>query len=188
VGAPWLLYHSSTLSVLPQVNAQPTPIRVLIVAIQGYFTCYGTVNYSDSISWRLPLGLQAVVAIVLAVGTPFFPHSPDWLLSVGRRSEAEAAARTLGLQPTEIHKEDEGFGSGPAPEASRQTLKQQATELWAKDVRFRTLFGLFLMGMGQVCRVIFGWFSFLTTEQACGIDAVLYVRGPYHCVSWPDFF
>ncbi|KAJ7836209.1 general substrate transporter [Mycena leptocephala] len=100
------------------------PLLNTLGVAAGYFTCYGTVNYSDSISWRLPLGLQAVVAIVLAVGTPFFPHSPDWLLSV----------------------------------ASRQTLKQQATELWAKDVRFRTLFGLFLMGMGQ----------------ACGIDAVLY--------------
>ncbi|KAJ7860917.1 general substrate transporter [Mycena leptocephala] len=135
------------------------PLLNTLGVAAGYFTCYGTVNYSGSISWRLPLGLQAVVAIVLAVGTPFFPHSPDWLLSVGRRGEAEAAALTLGLQPTEIHKEDEGFASGPAPEASRQTLKQQATELWAKDVRFRTLFGLFLMGMGQ---------------QACGIDAVLY--------------
>ncbi|KAJ7770997.1 general substrate transporter [Mycena maculata] len=124
----------------------------------GYFTCFGTVKRAASISWRLPLGLQAVVAIVLAIGTPFCPHSPHWLLSVARPSDAEAAALTLGLQLTEIRKEDEVSASGPAREASKQTLKQQAKALFAKDVRFRTLFGLFLMGM----------------QQACGIDAVLY--------------
>ncbi|KAJ7628434.1 general substrate transporter [Roridomyces roridus] len=107
----------------------------------GYFTCFGTVRHAGSISWRLPLGLQAVVAIVLAIGTPFFEHSPHWLLSVGRSRDAEAAALRLGLQLAEVRKEDE-----------------QAKELFAPDVRFRTLLGLFLMGM----------------QQACGIDAVLY--------------
>jgi hypothetical protein len=104
--------------------------------------------------------VQAVVAIVLAIGTPFFPHSPHWLLSVNRPVDAEAATLTLGLQLTEIRKEDETSAGGPARAAVvKQTFKQQAKELWAKDVRFRTFFGLFLMGM----------------QQACGIDAVLYV-------------
>ncbi|KAJ7827616.1 general substrate transporter [Mycena olivaceomarginata] len=122
----------------------------------GYFTCFATVKDAGSFSWRLPLGLQAVVAILLAIGTPFFPHSPHWLLSVGRPADAEAATLALGLQLTEIRKEDDA--GGPAVAAPKQTLKQQVKGLWAKDVRFRTFFGLFLMGM----------------QQACGIDAVLY--------------
>ncbi|KAJ6464574.1 general substrate transporter [Mycena sanguinolenta] len=121
----------------------------------GYFTCFGSVRLVGSFSWRLPLVLQAIVAIILAIGTPFFPHSPHWLLSVGRPAEAEVATLKLGLRLAEIRKEGETAASGPA---AKQTLKQQAKELWAKDVRFRTLFGLFLMGM----------------QQACGIDAVLY--------------
>ncbi|KAJ7131666.1 general substrate transporter [Mycena crocata] len=121
----------------------------------GYFTCFGTVRHAGSFSWRFPLGLQAVVAMVLAIGTPFFPHSPQWLLSVSRPTDAEAATLTLGLQLTEIRKE---AASGPAKEAVKQTLIQQAKELWAKDIRFRTCFGLFLMSM----------------QQASGIDAVLY--------------
>jgi len=120
----------------------------------GYFTCFGAVKHAGSFSWRLPLGLQAVVAMLLAIGTPFFPHSPHWLLSVGRPADAEAATLALGLQLTEIRKEDETS----AADVAKQTWKQQAKELWAKDVRFRTFFGLFLMGM----------------QQACGIDAVLY--------------
>ncbi|KAJ6492031.1 general substrate transporter [Mycena sanguinolenta] len=124
----------------------------------GYFTCFGTVKHAGSFSWRLPLGLQAVVAILLAIGTPFFPHSPHWLLSVGRPVDAEAAALTLGLHLTEIRKEDEAAANGAAVSAAKQSWKQQAKELWTKDVRFRTFFGLFLMGM----------------QQATGIDAVLY--------------
>ncbi|KAJ7462013.1 general substrate transporter [Mycena latifolia] len=124
----------------------------------GYFTCFGTVKYKDSFSWRFPLGLQAAVAIVLAIGTPFFPHSPHWLLSVNRPGDAEAATLKLGLQLTEIRKEGEASTGASAREVVKQTFKQQAKELWAKDVRFRTFFGLFLMGM----------------QQACGIDAVLY--------------
>ncbi|KAJ7937024.1 general substrate transporter [Mycena leptocephala] len=123
----------------------------------GYFTCFGSVKHAGSLSWRLPLGLQAVVAIVLAIGTPFLPHSPHWLLSAGRPADAEVATLKLGLQLTEIRKEDEA-SAGPATQIAKQTFKQQAKELWAKDVRFRTFFGLFLMGM----------------QQACGIDAVLY--------------
>ncbi|KAJ6560253.1 general substrate transporter [Mycena capillaripes] len=125
----------------------------------GYFTCFGSVKYAGNFSWRLPLGLQAVVAFVLAVGTPFFPHSPHWLLSVGRPVAAEAAALKLGLQLTEIRKAGEISASGPATEVAKRSFIQQAKELWAKDVRFRTFFGFFLMVMQQ---------------QACGIDAVLY--------------
>ncbi|KAJ7130959.1 general substrate transporter [Mycena filopes] len=126
--------------------------------VTGYFTCFATVKHAGSFSWRLPLGLQAVVAIILAIGTPFFPHSPHWLLSVERQADAEAATVALGLQLTEIRKEGAAAGVGPGTVVAKQTFKQQAKELWAKDVRFRTFFGLFLMGM----------------QQACGIDAVLY--------------
>ncbi|KAJ7359236.1 general substrate transporter [Mycena albidolilacea] len=137
-----------------------TTVQLLntIGVASGYFTCFGTVKHAGSFSWRLPLGLQAVVAILLAIGIPFFPHSPHWLLSVGRAADAEKATLTLGLHLTEIRKEDEASASGPGVAAAKQGFKQQAKGLWAKDVRFRTFFGLFLMGM----------------QQACGIDAVLY--------------
>ncbi|KAF7336888.1 MFS sugar [Mycena venus] len=131
----------------------------LVIGIAaGYFTCFGTVKHAGSFAWRLPLGLQAVIAMLLAIGTPFFPHSPHWLLRVGRPADAEAATLTLGLQLTEIRKEGEISTSGPAANVPKQTLKQQAKELFSKDVRFRTFLGLFLSGM----------------QQASGIDAVLY--------------
>ncbi|KAK0210316.1 general substrate transporter, partial [Desarmillaria ectypa] len=44
--------------------------------VTGYFTCYGSIKVPGSFSWRFPLALQAMVAIILAIGTPFFQHSP----------------------------------------------------------------------------------------------------------------
>jgi sugar porter (SP) family MFS transporter len=45
---------------------------------------------SSSASWRIPLGLQIVPALVLAIGIPFLPFSPRWLMAKGRESEAMA--------------------------------------------------------------------------------------------------
>jgi hypothetical protein len=69
-------------------------------------------------------------------------------MSVGRLPDAEAATVTLGLQLAEIRKEG---GAATATEMAKHSFKQQAKALWAKDVRFRTFFGMFLMAMQQVC-------------------------------------
>ncbi len=42
----------------------------------------------SSASWRIPLGLQIVPALILAIGILFFPFSPRWLMANGRESEA----------------------------------------------------------------------------------------------------
>ena len=39
------------------------------------------------ISFRLPIGLQMVSAIILGVGIQFFPYSPRWLALVDRTDE-----------------------------------------------------------------------------------------------------
>jgi sugar porter (SP) family MFS transporter len=42
----------------------------------------------SSASWRIPLGLQIVPALILAIGILFFPFSPRWLMANGREREA----------------------------------------------------------------------------------------------------
>lgn len=78
----------------------------------------------------------------MAVGTPFLPHSPHWLLHVGRHAEAEAAAVKFGIGITEARKESR-------TSVVKANVLKDAKRLWAKDVRFRTILGLFLMGMQQ---------------------------------------
>lgn len=65
------------------------------------FLCYQFGNFysilvthlyfsSSSASWRIPLALQIIPAIILTLGIPFLPFSPRWLMSKGRESEAMA--------------------------------------------------------------------------------------------------
>jgi sugar porter (SP) family MFS transporter len=42
----------------------------------------------SSAAWRIPLALQIVPALILAVGILFFPFSPRWLMAQGRDDEA----------------------------------------------------------------------------------------------------
>ncbi|KAJ7696833.1 hypothetical protein B0H17DRAFT_1197930 [Mycena rosella] len=124
----------SSITVYVMENSPPSK-RGRTMTILQLFNTLGIA--ADSFSWRFPLGLQAVVAIVLAIGTPFFPHSPHWLLSVNRSHEAAAGAQVVQL-----------------------TLKQQAKELWTKDV--------------PPSRPPPDLLWHISHGRACGIDAVLY--------------
>ncbi|KIY66042.1 general substrate transporter [Cylindrobasidium torrendii FP15055 ss-10] len=115
----------------------------------GFFTCYGSVNIASSASWRLPVIVQSVVAITLAVGTPFCPHSPRWLRHAGRVAEIERACIRLGAVEYEPSSDDL---------QERPAFKAQIRQLWAKDLRMRTIFCVVMMSL----------------QQLSGIDAVLY--------------
>ncbi|KAL5358145.1 general substrate transporter [Aspergillus floccosus] len=52
-------------------------------------------------SWRLPLAIQIVPAIVLGLGMLFFPDTPRWLLMTGREKEARLALARLRRCPVE---------------------------------------------------------------------------------------
>ncbi|CAF4980380.1 unnamed protein product [Rotaria sp. Silwood1] len=63
----------------------------------SFWTNYGTdmLFSSSSASWRIPLGLQMVPALILTIGIPFFPFSPRWLMANGREKEAMAVLNKI---------------------------------------------------------------------------------------------
>lgn len=81
----------------------------------GFFCCYGSVNIPSSISWRLPFIIQTITATSIAATTPFLPYSPRWLVSKGRRNEAEEVLDSvLGVETKGSEERLEMFAIGPA--------------------------------------------------------------------------
>lgn len=124
----------------------------------GYFTCFGTLRLSSEWAWRTPYLMQVLLAIILAIGSLMLPHSPRWLKHVGRERDAEAAWARLGVSLAVAEKEEEAVARDEQLQADNHGLRATWHALWSKDVRRRTLLGLFMMGMGN----------------ASGVDGVLY--------------
>ncbi|KAI5799038.1 general substrate transporter [Geopyxis carbonaria] len=116
----------------------------------GYFTCYGTLQHKPALSWRTPFVVQIATSTLLAAGAPWLPHSPRWLLLVGRRPAAAAALTTLGVPNAEAA---EVLAHSKAP-TSGGTLRAS----WAPALRSRTALAVYMMA----------------TQQLAGIDGVLY--------------
>ncbi|CAI1726493.1 hypothetical protein SEUBUCD646_0O02610 [Saccharomyces eubayanus] len=55
----------------------------------GYCTNYGTKTYSNSVQWRVPLGLGFAWALFMIGGMTFVPESPRYLVEVGKIEEAK---------------------------------------------------------------------------------------------------
>ena len=123
----------------------------------GYFTCYGSINLSSSISWRLPFILQTFFAIGLAVSCMYLPSSPRWLIHKGRQEEARRKIERLGLSREEFeHTISTSVETANEPPLSAW---QELLRIFRRQYRMRTGLGLFILGMIQLS----------------GIDGVLYV-------------
>lgn len=122
----------------------------------GYFTCYGTIQINSPMSWRTPFMIQAAFGIILTISCLYLPPSPRWLLLKGRREEALQALERLNIPRAEAEKDI----LRPAnANASTAISARDFVTIFKKEYRGRTLLGLFILGMIQLC----------------GIDGVLYV-------------
>jgi len=144
-----------------------TQLFVTLGILCGYFTCYGSVELDGSaMAWRIPYAVQIACSVVLAAGAMLLPHSPRWLRHVGRHQDAERALQKLGVTPEELGLDElepvvpAEKGQDAASKPEHQGLWDMWLSLWRKDVRKRTLLGVYLQ------------FGIMTS----GIDGILYVR------------
>ncbi|KFY17269.1 hypothetical protein V492_00787, partial [Pseudogymnoascus sp. VKM F-4246] len=156
-------------------------VQLLICAgiMGGYFICYGTVNINSSLSWRLPLAIQAgIAAFGAGASALYLPPSPRWLAHKGRREEASKVWDLLGVSAAEREKdllenpetlvpETNELNDLPAVHttaldrgflARLRRNERKTASVFGKEGRKQMLLGVFMMAM----------------QQLSGIDGVLY--------------
>ena len=142
-----------------------TQIMISTGIVAGYFICYGTASLAGSLSWRLPLAIQAAIALSNAAACSLVPQSPRWLLAKGMTEQARQTIAQLGIaqeEQEELFRQSVAGGLEHSPNLSfwdsvRETLRK-FKEAFAAPVRGRMAFGCFILAM----------------QQFSGIDGVLY--------------
>ncbi|KAI1865434.1 uncharacterized protein JN550_008191 [Neoarthrinium moseri] len=123
--------------------------------VAGFFISYGTASLQGSISWRLPIAIQAFLAFANAALCGLVPPSPRWLFAKGRPEQARTIIAMLGLDDDEQAELLTLAVSGleHSPDLSFwHNLRQTAIEFreaFSKPFRARTVFGCFIMAMQQ---------------------------------------
>ncbi|KAL0955572.1 hypothetical protein HGRIS_001810 [Hohenbuehelia grisea] len=99
----------SMLSPLYMAEISPPEVRGSLMALEqfaivlgvvfGFWTGYFTRAIPGSWSWRIPLGIQIIPGIILALGCIFLPPSPRLLVARGRFEEALQSLGRLRARP-----------------------------------------------------------------------------------------
>ncbi|KAF8626943.1 hypothetical protein AX15_004621 [Amanita polypyramis BW_CC] len=107
----------STLSPIYMAEISPPELRGSLTALEqfsivlgvvfGFWTGFFTRSLSGSLSWRIPLAIQLIPGIILALGCIYLPPSPRLLVLQGRYDEALQSLARLrsvpGSQPGPSH-------------------------------------------------------------------------------------
>lgn len=147
-----------TMTSIPQFT-------IVCGLVIGFFMSYGTAGLPSSASWRLPLGVAAVLAFVFTAMNVFMPPSPRWLLAQGQMERARVVIAALGLEEAEQKEMLASLSSTPLEHPpggsvwdSLARTFRDFSHAFSAPFRSRTAFGCFIMGF----------------QQFCGIDGILY--------------
>ena len=98
---------------------------ILLGYVAGFLVADYGAALTDDATWRVMLGLGAVLPAVVLCGLAYLPESPRWLMARGRRAEAAAVlTRFLGdaqlaaatLRATVAIAEDAHIRAAPPPQ------------------------------------------------------------------------
>ena len=139
----------------------------------GYCTNYGTKNYSNSVQWRVPLGLCFAWALFMIFGVMCVPESPRYLVEVGKLEEAKRslarANKTTVDSPIVLLELDKYQAS---VEAERLAGSASWGELVTGKPQMlrRTIMGMMIQSLQQLTGANYFFYYGTTIFRAVGLD------------------
>ncbi|SCW01230.1 LAFE_0D07976g1_1 [Lachancea fermentati] len=139
----------------------------------GYCTNYGTKTYTNSVQWRVPLGLCFAWAIFMIIGMTFVPESPRFLVEVGRVEEARrslAIVNKADLEDAVVTLELETIIA--SVEAEKMAGEAKWSELFSGKAKMfrRTFTGIMIMSLQQLTGDNYFFYYGTTVFKSVGLS------------------
>ncbi|KAJ1862266.1 hypothetical protein LPJ73_000801 [Coemansia sp. RSA 2703] len=193
-----------------QSEIAPAHIRGRLVSLQqwaitwgllvAFWIDYGCHFIKSDASWRLPIGIQIVPAIILFAAMIFMPYSPRWLVDNDRVEEAHkvlARLRSGGdMNDAEVIEELEEIKE--AVRIDRETAVRSYFELLRFPIRRRVILGVVIQILQQLTgiNVIMYYASTIFKQSglsgdnasllAQGINGVVNMLATIPAILWID--
>ncbi|CAI2040605.1 hypothetical protein SEUBUCD650_0I01630 [Saccharomyces eubayanus] len=139
----------------------------------GYCTNYGTKKYSNSIQWRVPLGLCFAWAIFMIVGMVMVPESPRFLVEKGRYEEARRSlAKSNKVTVTDPGVVSEVDAITANMEAERAAGNASWSELFSNKgaILPRVIMGVVIQSLQQLTGCNYFFYYGTTIFNAVGME------------------
>ena len=148
-------------------------IMITLGIFLGYCTNYGTKNYSNSVQWRVPLGLCFAWALFMIGGMTFVPESPRYLIEVGRIEEARRSiAISNKVSPDDPAVTFEVENVQAAVEAERLAGSASWGELFSTKTKIfqRLVMGIMIQSLQQLTGDNYFFYYGTTVFKAVGLE------------------
>ncbi|KAJ1867559.1 hypothetical protein LPJ57_005862 [Coemansia sp. RSA 486] len=145
-----------------QSEIAPAHIRGRLVSLQqwaitwgllvAYWIDYGCHFIKSDASWRIPIGIQIVPALILFVSMVFMPYSPRWLVDNDRVDEAHKVLANLRASGDKNNDEvvEELEEIKEAVRIDRETAVRSYLELFRFPIRRRVILGVVIQILQQL--------------------------------------
>ncbi|EDN60674.1 hexose transporter [Saccharomyces cerevisiae YJM789] len=139
----------------------------------GYCTNYGTKTYSNSVQWRVPLGLCFAWALFMIGGMTFVPESPRYLAEVGKIEEAKrsiAVSNKVAVDDPSVLAEVEAVLAGV--EAEKLAGNASWGELFSSKTKVlqRLIMGAMIQSLQQLTGDNYFFYYGTTIFKAVGLS------------------
>ena len=139
----------------------------------GYCTNYGTKTYSNSVQWRVPLGLCFAWALFMIGGMTFVPESPRYLAEVGKIEEAKrsiAVSNKVAVDDPAVLAEVEAVLAGV--EAEKLAGNASWGELFSSKTKVlqRLIMGAMIQSLQQLTGDNYFFYYGTTIFKAVGLS------------------